>query len=707
MSFTTYKSPGVYYQTVDVSEPTELGIRTDIAGFVGIAERGPIDTAVPVESWRQFEACFGGFTSVGYLAYSVRSFFENGGRRCWVVRVASKDEVAGVSTSFVRLLSNSGTTTSWIVNATSPGSWGNALSVRCVMTNRIQLNGEISRDNRKQVYLPNVSGLQRGTLLRIRSNNDHGMTVLAVVSSVDAARGFALLSKIGSGIPIEMGDTVQLESIEYTLSVFERGNVVGVYEGLSIIPEHHKYGPRVLSSGMALQSTGTGGPLTGMGGQSTTMGVQSRSVGVPSNRVSIVENRVKFLEGIYETVSQNDLILNSDAQLSGGRNGLSTLAVEDFVGFDTSPDQTDFVKELGKRGIRVLNTIYEVSVLAMPDIHIQPTPVRSHSVIEKKKDPCALSCDCNGSNSDDGSIYSSESLASYESPKSLSLSASQEPFKGFSLDEIFQAQSELVAICERSGDKFALLDPPYLTTKESGESTSLIESWRARFDTHSAALFYPWCRVVNPIGSVGASLLEIPVSGYVAGQIADIDRATGPHKAPANIPLSWVQDVNYLTSDTQHSILNEKSINVLTSSLGRSIRVMGARTLSNGFDWRYISVRRLMLMIKRAVNASTQWAVFEPNNPNTRVKIQMAISNYMQALWSKGAFAGNSESEAFFVKCDAENNSGTERENGRLKVEIGFAPAVPLEFIVLRVYRTENELEIHEHGPENGNQTWA
>src|SRR5882762_11696813 len=75
----TYATPGVYYERVDATAPAISVIRTDVAGFVGIASRGPVDMAVPVQSWRQFQAHFGEFTGAGFLAYSVRGFFENGG----------------------------------------------------------------------------------------------------------------------------------------------------------------------------------------------------------------------------------------------------------------------------------------------------------------------------------------------------------------------------------------------------------------------------------------------------------------------------------------------------------------------------------------------------------------------------------------------------------------------------------------------------
>src|SRR6476469_3265107 len=100
-----FRTPGAYYERVDAGSPQVAPLRTDIAGCAGIAERGPLDLPVPVQSWRQFVSWFGDVTPVGYLAYAVRGFFENGGARCWVVRVASRDPVGGAEPASVTLRS--------------------------------------------------------------------------------------------------------------------------------------------------------------------------------------------------------------------------------------------------------------------------------------------------------------------------------------------------------------------------------------------------------------------------------------------------------------------------------------------------------------------------------------------------------------------------------------------------------------------------
>src|SRR5262249_35545446 len=84
-----FETPGVQIERADAAVGGVSRLRTDVAGFVGIAQRGPLQLAVPLESYRQFQAWFGDTFENGYLAYCARAFFENGGRRLWAVRVAS------------------------------------------------------------------------------------------------------------------------------------------------------------------------------------------------------------------------------------------------------------------------------------------------------------------------------------------------------------------------------------------------------------------------------------------------------------------------------------------------------------------------------------------------------------------------------------------------------------------------------------------
>jgi uncharacterized protein len=137
-------------------------------------------------------------------------------------------------------------------------------------------------------------------------------------------------------------------------------------------------------------------------------------------------------------------------------------------------------------------------------------------------------------------------------------------------------------------------------------------------------------------------------------------------------------------------------INCLRSFPGRGLRVYGARTLSSDPSWIYVNVRRLMMMIEKAVENSLQWAVFEPNNFKLRISVTSALTVFLESIYEAGALAGTTDNEAFFVKCDAQNNPPEVTDAGQFIAEVGVAPAIPAEFIVFRVGKTQDRLEVTE-----------
>ena len=111
------------------------------------------------------------------------------------------------------------------------------------------------------------------------------------------------------------------------------------------------------------------------------------------------------------------------------------------------------------------------------------------------------------------------------------------------------------------------------------------------------------------------------------------------------------------------------------------------RTLSRDQRYRQLSVRRLMTMLQRVLLRQMQWVVFEPNNRSLWSEIRHLLENFLRQLFIAGAFKGRNEQEAFFVRCDGELNNKQVLDAGKLIVEIGVAPAEPLEFIVVRIVR--------------------
>src|SRR5947208_8378621 len=87
--------------------------------------------------------------------------------------------------------------------------------------------------------------------------------------------------------------------------------------------------------------------------------------------------------------------------------------------------------------------------------------------------------------------------------------------------DLFRIQSEMVLQCERQRDRFALLDPPWAAAHGALPGIRAVVDWRARFDSKFAALYFPWLRVLDPVGS--GLLRSVPPCGHVGGLVASTD----------------------------------------------------------------------------------------------------------------------------------------------------------------------------------------
>ena len=665
MANSSYLTPGVYYERVDASAPGISVLRTDVAGFVGIAERGPIDMPVPIESWRQFQAHFGGFTGGGFLAYTVRGFFENGGRRCWVVRVASLDESGGARDAGTVLLSPTGAEV-WRVAASSPGSWGNNLSVTVRRTRRAQTVTVPAKSRPVESAVTSTSGFKRWTMVRLSQGT--AAEEWKIVSDIDPIDNYLIWVNRdpGARLPLPYDVPVQgpfdpdqpllIESVEYTLVLRESNRPIALFQNLSLVPESDDYGPRVLApfeDPVTLQSLGQLPPVP--------------------RAIRIEERRDAQLIAIEPLDVAADAII----PLAGGADGLALLSTYEYVGEDTDPLDSDEVRRLKRRGLRTLELVDEVSVVAVPDVHIRPILPPEQSPLP----PCAPdSC----------------------LPQTFVPSASPTPARApelppiFSEEQIYLVQAALVQHCEDLRDRVALLDPPASAALDDRQNIGAVRAWRSRFESKYAAFYYPWLRVVDPLRTPNSLTRDIPPAGHVAGQYARTDFEVGVHKAPANSPLAWVQDVTVAVGDEVQGVLNPLGINVVRPLRGRGIRIYGARTTSSDPDWVFVNVRRLLMMIEKAIFAAMQWAAFEPNDFATRSKLHLALTSFLIALWQRGALMGATTTEAFRVKCDEENNPPAARDVGQLLAEVWVAPSKPFEFVVLRIGRTDNEFEIAE-----------
>jgi len=191
------------------------------------------------------------------------------------------------------------------------------------------------------------------------------------------------------------------------------------------------------------------------------------------------------------------------------------------------------------------------------------------------------------------------------------------------------------------------------------------------------------------LGEMRVVLNVLPPSGAMAGIYALVDNSVGVYKAPANVSVSAITGptVN-ITAAEQEDLnlpLSGKAVNAIRPFVGKGTLVWGARTLDgNSGDWRYVNVRRTMIMLEQSIKFACEPYVFRPNDTNTWLAVRTMIGNFLRNQWQAGALVGSSEAEAFSVDCGL-GSTMTPQDilDGYMKVSVKVAISRPAEFIVI------------------------
>lgn len=186
--------------------------------------------------------------------------------------------------------------------------------------------------------------------------------------------------------------------------------------------------------------------------------------------------------------------------------------------------------------------------------------------------------------------------------------------------------------------------------------------------------------------------VTLPPSAAVAGIYVRTDKERGVWKAPANASIVGITGITRAITEEEQTTLNSdpisgKSVNAIRSFPGRGILVWGARTLAgNDHEYRYVSVRRFLNVVKASVYKATHFVVFEVNEQPSWNRLKVMIENYLQTLWRAGALQGTSAEKAYFVKVGLGSTMTTQDVlDGKVIIEIGLAVVRSAEFVMIKI----------------------
>jgi hypothetical protein len=647
-------APGVYPYP-DTPLYTLTGVRMDVCAFCGVAPRGParvpvvnekwLDSvpqvepgrpinrtqAYAVESFSAYQTLYGSFEGPGLLPYAVASFFEQGGQRAYIARIVHDYGPGNVgNTQRVAAGVVPGATTPagpLLLHANNEGSWGNLIQAQLSYTaTPIAFNSSTLTE----LIFDETAEISAGEMLRL-TMPDGSRLFRAVSALVDEPYpnqpGSQIIAILAAPLP---GVSQAAEVVQGTFIVDDGAGNTEQITGLGLSSEHPRWLGTVICNESALVFPDAAW-----------------------SDLEIVPDSIELTTPPVPT-----------PQFQGGADGWADITPSDF--FDSTWDPSS---DCPGQGVQSLAELSDLTMVTAPDLYSPAPLVPLLNIV----DPPSLA----------GPGFATcvdPPLPATQATGTGDLTGLRlDPTDAGDLATITSLQLQLVQYAEQVEQFVILLDvPPGLHQRQ-------ILKWRAAFNSTYAACYHPWLEISIRNGDQN-DLVQVPPSAPASGIIAATAIQYGVPTGPANVIAIQVVDVADVVSPARHDQLHPLGVNVYLRDRD-GVRLTAARTLSRDPQYRQLTVRRLLTLLKLTLEQQMQWAVFEPNNAALRLEISLLLTSFLRGLFVQGAFAGASEAESFFVRCDGTNNPSYLTDAGMLIAEIGVAPSEPIEFIVVQISR--------------------
>jgi len=621
--------PGVYIEEVPSGVQPIEGVSTSTAAFIGKAEKGFLDRAFMVTSFPEFQTNYGSFLKDSYLAHAAFQFFNNGGKRLYIVRVAKNATTADISLADRKTPTPAKTIT---ITANSPGKWANIINVSVV-------NGSNDPDNEfKIVITQDPSSTPPTPAPEIFDNLSMNPDAINFVENViNASSKYVRASIDNTNDSTTSGTSISAATPALSLPAGRRKltiNLDGDGDQVITLADPTTTGAEIAT---AIQTAVRA--LTPMRG-STPLNTFSNfaatfAAGIYTLTSGSVGKKSSVQVSNAPSASENAATLLKLGKTNGGTEGTGAAILRPAIGLNyhlgdgavagnvvgvtlgsdgATPQSIDHTN-----GFALLDVIQDVNIVAVPGIGAK-------DVVDFGSNYCQQRMDC---------FFIGD--------------------MGINDDTKEEAQTFVNGLTVKS--------------------------------TYSA-VYFPWLKAVDPTGN-STEPIALPPSGYVAGMYARIDSKRGVWKAPAGTEANIGGATGLLKDiiDAEQDTLNPIGVNVIRSFPASGIVIWGARTLAtrSNPEYRYIPVRRTAIFLEQSIYNGIQWAVFEPNDEGLWSSLRLNIGAFMMLQFRAGAFQGKTPNDAFFVKCDSSTTTQADIDAGIVNILVGFAPLKPAEFVVLKL----------------------
>jgi phage tail sheath protein FI len=186
----------------------------------------------------------------------------------------------------------------------------------------------------------------------------------------------------------------------------------------------------------------------------------------------------------------------------------------------------------------------------------------------------------------------------------------------------------------------------------------------------------------------------IPANGHIAGLCARTDDTNDPWFSPAGYNrgnLLGVTKLKWNPTKSDRDTLYKAGVNPIISEPGQGILLFGDKTAQSkpsAFD--RINVRRLFVVLEKAISTASKFQLFELNDEFTRAMFRNMTEPFLRDVKGRRGITD------FLVVCDETNNTGAVIDTNRFVADIYIKPARSINFITLNFVATRTGVEFSE-----------
>lgn len=250
----------------------------------------------------------------------------------------------------------------------------------------------------------------------------------------------------------------------------------------------------------------------------------------------------------------------------------------------------------------------------------------------------------------------------------------------------------LIGICEGRKDCMAFVSPHVDASVSANGGAAAVKTWADELNSSSygscdSGAVYVYDKYNDEYRWIGAA-------GHVAGLCAGTDNTNDAWWSPAGYTrgqLFGVAKLAYNPTQAERDNLYKARVNPLVSFPGQGTLLYGDKTLlskPSAFD--RINVRRLFIVLEKAIATAAKYQLFEFNDEFTQAMFRNMVEPFLRDVQGRRGVTD------FLVVCDETNNTGQIVDSNQFVADIYIKPARSINFITLNFIATRTGVDFSE-----------